>query len=65
MRGHSIFADREIVVYAGSVVSMRLIEAFDTSQVVRERVRIEVGGRLPDLIPGTLFQRDNGEQGVA
>src|SRR6266446_7340439 len=57
MRRHFVLVESEIVGYLRVVVSMRLIKALDMSQVVFEHLRIEVGKRLPDLIPGTLFRR--------
>src|SRR6266436_7881443 len=52
MRCHFVPAECEIVGYVSVVVSMRLIKALDISQVIFEHLRIEVGKRLPDLIPG-------------
>src|SRR6266851_7726933 len=65
MRCHFVPAECEIVGYVSVVVSMRLIKALDISQVIFEHLRIEVGKRLPDLIPGTLFRRHHGDQRVA
>src|SRR5712692_8884438 len=65
MRCHFVLVESEIVGYVRVVVSMRLIKALDMSQVVFEHLRIEVGKRLPDLIPGTLFRRHHGDHCVA
>src|ERR1700756_3354960 len=64
MRRHFILADSEIVGYTRVVVSMGLVKALDMSQIVSERLRIEVRKRLPDLVPGTLFRRHHGDHRI-
>ena len=57
MRCNFVPAESEIVCYVRVVVSMGFVKAFDMSQIVCERLRIEVRKRLPDLIPA-LWDRD-------
>ena len=65
MRRDFVPAESEIVGYVRVVVSTGFVKAFDMSQIVRERLRIEVRKRLPDLIPGSLFGRHHGNHRVS
>src|SRR5713226_557778 len=65
MRRHFVRAESEIAGYVRVVVSMRLVKTLDMSQIVCERLRIEVGKRLPDLIPGTLFRCHHRDQSIS
>src|SRR5712692_6435497 len=58
-------AESEIAGHVRAVVSMRLVKALDTSQIVLERLRIEVRKRLPDLVPGTLFRRHHRDHRIS
>src|SRR5712691_10953416 len=63
-RHHFVPAESEIAGHVRVVVSMRLVKALDMSQIVCERLRIEVRKRLPDLVPGTLFRRHHRDQSI-
>src|SRR5260370_37553417 len=65
MRRQFAPAESEIAGHVRVVVSMRLVKALDMSQIVCERLRIEVGKRLPDLIPGTLFRCHHRDQSIS
>src|SRR6266446_3273963 len=60
-----VLVQSEIVVYVRVVVSMRFVKALDMSQIVCERLRIEVRKRLPNLIPRTLFRRHHGDHRIS
>src|SRR6266446_6732197 len=64
MRCHFVLVERETVGNVRVVVSMRLIKALDMSQIAVKGLRIEVGKRLPDLVPGTLFRRHHRDQSI-
>src|SRR5712692_9429000 len=65
MRRHFVPAESESVGYVRVVVSMRLVKALDMSQIVCERLRIEVRKRLPDLIPRTLLRCHYGDHRIS